>query len=35
MERGLDMFWFGLNLDSELDNNVNVLNQAVADYPNK
>jgi len=35
MERGLDMFWFGLNLDSELDANVDILNKAVVEHKTK
>jgi len=35
MERGLDLFWFGLNLDSELEKNVQALNQGVSEFKTK
>lgn len=35
MERGLDMFWFGLKLDDSLDANVKVLNEAVVGHEGK
>jgi hypothetical protein len=35
MERGLDMFWFGLKLDDTLDANVKILNDAVVGNENK
>lgn len=35
LDRGLDMFWFGLEDDDNLEKNVKIIEEGVSDYPGK